>query len=774
MKLNKPAQTLTSKTAIAAALAALATPSFAQLVLEEVIVTAQKRTESVQDVSATVNVLSGDSIDKFSILNFGDLETQTAGLTLATPNARSSNISLRGVATDPEAGAAAAVTVYWNDGNIRPDVAFSQLYDLERLEVLRGPQGTLQGATSPAGAINIITKRPDLFESEGYVQLTAGSNDGVNTQVGWGGPLVEGKFAARISAVYDQSYANDVENLTTGLDDSEADAKSARLSAVWAVTENFEATLVWQWLDREIDDVKAVSGSDPLGILPTLKPTDRQGLGKSNDFGNQEYDIANLILDWQIGDLELVSVTAYTDSDKLSSTENDRAHYITNPEALTDQSSNTLVESITQELRLSSSDNDTWDWMIGAYYRDQETTTAFNANTTLADGGGAGISFFSNGAIPVDGEETALFTFNTFYLNPTMQLEVGLRWTDYESFRAGTISFGGVHFLPANFEPIRDIVVGGIAANFPIQAVSADNETTEEDAITGSIKLRWDWSDDVSLYGAYNRGYRRSGISIVPDPDIVFLPNGEDDLIHDEEKSDSFELGFKSRLMEGRATLNGALYYQKFDGYLGFVRGVQVLNDAGSPVDLSGGIIYNGDAVLYGLELEGRILLSETWNAGGSFSYAKGEWDGAEAPCNVRQPGQVLGLCDIDGDPISGEPEFSISLNSEYFWNLDDSEVYLRGLYKWSDERLNQEASAGIGDVTETFDSYGTLSLFAGWRSTDYSWDVNLWVKNATDEDIVTFQQGPDQYDTALTGGSYTQTNTLQERTYGFTARYNF
>jgi iron complex outermembrane receptor protein len=773
MKLNKPAQTIRSKTAIAAALAAMASPSFAQLILEEVIVTAQKRTETLQDVSATVNVLSGEAIDKFSALNFGDLETQTAGLTLSSPNARSSNISMRGVGTDPEAGAAAAVTVYWNDGDIRQDIAFSLLYDIERLEILRGPQGTLQGATSPAGAINILTKRPDLFESAGYVQLTTGSNDGLNTQAAWGGPIVEGKFAARIAAVYDESFANDVENLTTGLDEPEAEAKSARITTVWAVTEDLEATLTWQWLDREIDDVKAMSGSDPQGIRPSLSPTDRRGLGKSNDFGNLEYDIANLTLDWQIGDLELVSVTAYTDSDKLSGTENDRANYITNPEALTNQNANTLVDSISQELRLSSSDNDSWDWMVGAYYRDQETVTAFNANTTLT-AGAPGISFFSEGSIPVDAKEIALFTFNTFYLNPTTQLEVGLRWTDYESFRAGTILFGGPNFFPPAFEPIQDIITAGIAANFPLQAVSADNETTEEDAITGSVKLRWDYTDDISIYGAYNRGYRRSGISIVPDPDIVFLPNGEDDLIHDEEKSDSLELGFKSRLMAGRATLNGAFYYQKFDGYLGFVRGVQVLDDSGTPVDLSGGIIYNGDAILYGLELEGRILLSETWNAGASFSYSKGEWDGAEAPCNVREPGEVLGFCDIDGDPISGEPEVSLTLNTEYYWNLDNSEVYLRGLYKWSDERLNQEASAGIGDVTETFESYGTLNLYTGWRGTDLSWDVSLWVKNATDEDEINFQQGPDQYDIALTGGSYTQTNTLQERTYGLTARYNF
>jgi outer membrane receptor protein involved in Fe transport len=412
--------------------------------------------------------------------------------------------------------------------------------------------------------------------------------------------------------------------------------------------------------------------------------------------------------------------------------------------------------------------------MVGLYYRDQETDTSFVANTTLAPPS-LEISFFSQGTIPVDAKETAIFTFNTFYLSPTVQMELGLRWTDYESSRAGLIEYGDLNTLPEFLEPIADLVSSGIAAAFPIVAVSEENETTDEDALTGSLKVRWDWRDDSNLYASYNRGYRRSGISIVPDPDVMFLPNGEDDLLHDEEESDSIELGFKSRLMDGRATLNGAVYYQKFDGYLGFVRGVQVLNDNGVPVDLSGGLIYNGDATLYGLELEGQILLSETWNAGGSFSYAKGEWDdGAEAPCNEREPGEVLGSCDIGGDPISGEPEFSISLNTEYFWALDSSEIYIRGLFKWSDERLNQEASAGIGDVTEKFDAYAILNLYTGWRSSDFTWDVSLFVKNVFDDDTINFQQGPDQYDTAVTGGSYTQVNTVQERTVGLTARYNF
>ncbi len=761
------------KTLLAMAVTVAAAPSIAQLQLEEIIVTAQKRTELLQDVSATVNVVTGDAIERFSTLTFTDLEQQTAGVTLNAPNARNSNISMRGISIDPEAGAASAVDVYWNQGIVRPDVAFTQLYDLERVEILRGPQGTLQGATSPAGAINIITRRPDLFEANGYVQVTAGDNDGLNTQAAWTGPLIEGKLGVRVAGVYDTNNANDVNNITSGLDDPEGEAKSGRISANWLPVDDLDINLVYQYLDRDIDDNKAMSGVDGLGERPSLRDDDRIALGKYNNFGELEYDVANLLVNWSLGDFELASVTAYQNSDKYAGTENDRAHYITNPEALTHQNSRTRTESISQEFRLSSSGNDFWDYIVGVYYNDQKTTTQFDANSTLTNG--QEISFTTNGELPVDGKEFALFTFNTFYLSDAMQLEIGARWTDYDRFRAATVNFGQLNYLPPAFAPIAPVIEAGIAASFPLEAISPDNQSSEETAVTGSVKLRYALSDDISVYGAYNRGYRPSGISIVPSPNVVFLPNGEDDLLHDEESSDAIEIGFKSRLLDGRATLNGSLYYQQFDGYLGFTRGVQVLNDEGAPTDLTGGIIFNGDATTYGIEFDGRLLVTEQWVAGASFSYAKGEWDdGASKPCNQREPGEVLGFCDIKGDPIGGEPELSLSLTSEYTWPLQETELYVRGLYKYTDERLNTEASAGIGDVRESFDAYSIVNAYAGWRSADATWDVSVFAKNLLDDDTVSFQQGPDQYDLAFTGGSYTQVNLVPERTIGVIARYNF
>lgn len=768
------------KSALAVALAAAASPAVSQnLVLEEVIVTATKRESTVRDVAATVNVVTGENIDRFSSLTFSDLETQTAGLSLPTPNARSSNIAMRGVSIDPESGAASTVDVYWNDQVISLDVAFSQLYDLERVEVLRGPQGTLQGRTSPGGAINIITRKPDLNEAYGYVQATAGDLDVLNLQAAYGMPLIEDTLAVRVAAVYDEDAVGSIENLNTGTD-SERDATSARLSTLWQVTEDIDATLVYQYFDHDYKNPHSLDGVDNLGERPSLEAADREGIGRTDNPGDFDYDLFNLTLNWAIGeDLDLTSVTGYYESDKNNTEQRDRAAYFPDPMADSTQTSSTHFEDFSQEFRLASLGNDFWDWMVGAYYQDRSTDTVFITNTPV-DAIGAQVSLRTSGKLPVDAEQWSIFTANSFFLTDRLTLEAGLRYTDYDSSRRADLFYEGLTYVaPGSPQFAVDLIESGAGARFPggsLNVIPSDEASTDEDAVTGSLTLRWDWTADVSLYGNYNRGYRPSGISINPDPAIALFPNGVDDVKHDEEESDAFEVGFKGRFWDGRASLNGALYYQLYDGYLGFVRGLELANPDTGDVEsvLPGGIIYNGDAEILGVEFDGQVLLSDTWSLGGAFSWVQAEWDGAEEPCNDREPGEVYGLCDVDGENVGGEPEWSMSLNSEYYVPVDSTEIYIRGLYKYTGERDNIAASAGIGEVADEFGDYNIVDLFLGWRSAAGTWDVNVWAKNLLDEDEILYQRGPDQFDTNISGGSYTDVRVLDERNYGVTARYNF
>ncbi|MFB1037270.1 MAG: TonB-dependent receptor plug domain-containing protein, partial [Sinobacterium sp.] len=149
-------------------LALYGTATSAQSVmLEEVIVTAQKRSESLQDIPASINAFSGDTLKDFNALKFGDLESLTAGLQIDSLSARSGQMSLRGITHNPASAAEATVTTYWNQAVVDSNAVFQQMFDIERIEVLRGPQGTLAGRTSPAGAINMHTAKPNLAEQEG-------------------------------------------------------------------------------------------------------------------------------------------------------------------------------------------------------------------------------------------------------------------------------------------------------------------------------------------------------------------------------------------------------------------------------------------------------------------------------------------------------------------------------------------------------------------------------------------------------------------------------
>ena len=248
------------------------------------------------------------------------------------------------------------------------------------------------------------------------------------------------------SGVYDTNNADNVRNIVAGPKQPEAETDSYRVSVNWQPGDNFNARFVYQHIDRYSDDSKSVSGSDSLGVKPTLTPQDEVSLAKSNNFGELDADIYNLTMNWEMAGHDWTMVYGRQESVKIAQTENDRADYIQDPQALTHQGTNTEVESDNIELRIASLGNDSWDYMFGLYWNDQETETLFEANTTIpsqiAPPPFAGLSFSTVGAIPVNGEQTAIFTHNKFYVSDAWTVELGLRYTEFESFRRADVFFG--------------------------------------------------------------------------------------------------------------------------------------------------------------------------------------------------------------------------------------------------------------------------------------------------------------------------------------------
>ena len=781
IKSNIPFAKLLMTTAVLYA-AGLTTPAMAQndLMLEEVIVTAQKREQTQQDIAATVNVVTGDVIDNFAVFNFSDIEQLTAGISLTTINSRNSNISMRGITTDPESGSDSAVQVYFNDVSVREDVAFTQMYDLARIEVLRGPQGAVQGRTSPAGAIKMITQQPNMSIVEGYIQTSFSDNDGFNGQFASSLPLIENELAIRVSGVYDENNGSDVENLTTGLNSTKR-ASSGRLSVAWEPTDTFSALLTTQYLDRSTaDDPKILVGSDSLSTRPTLTASDRTALAQTNDFDTLVYKLASLELNWDLAGHQLTSISGKQDSTKPGRLENDRAFYqpalnsaFVEGDLNTFQETNTAVDSFSQEFRLASVDNDTWDYMVGAFYNKQDTTTSF-ASWGARDIGIGDVNFLTGGSVPVNREDFAIFTFNTVRLTDDLAIDIGLRHQKVNRFNLTDVfllEFGQIAVDPA-FAGVVDQITSGFEANFPISAISDKDSRTSSEATTGSFTVRYNLDEDISLYGSYNRSFRTGGISIIPDPNIAVI-EAAGQLKYDDETSDAIEFGMKGRFWDGRATANVAIYLQKFDGLISRNIGLQALTaDSSSSFDIPGGITYNADATMQGLEIDGQILITERWSAGGAFSYNESEYDdGAQSPCSAA--GELL-TCEIGGDRIAGQPKLSFSLNSEYYIPLDSVEWYVRGLYKYTGDIINSSAISGLTNAREKFNSYDTINLFTGIRAENGQWDVSLWAKNLLDEEALLTEIPSDTYDIAASGGSYVSPTLIPERTIGLTARYNF
>lgn len=812
-------------------------------VLEEIVVTAQKREQSVRDVAVAVSVVSGAHIDDYSIFNFQDLERISAGLSLAQANPRNVTVSLRGVTFNPESGTASAVDVYQNNVVQRGDNIFGAIYDMERVEVLRGAQGSVQGATSPAGAIILHTKQADIDAFSGYAQSTyTEANEGLNLQAAFSIPIIQDKLGVRIAIYRDENDANNSVNVTTGRV-QDRQSTSFRGSLRFQPNENLEINFTHQNNDEEITGTPALEGTRSsaagiagapgipcaaLALVPTLTcasltRNDNRALAANDAFANREADITTLNLNWTLGKHELSYVFGKTQSEKASRTENDASNnvplqnffytaalqVITDTEYLTHQTATTQADSDTHELRFASIDNPTWDYMVGLYYNDQKTRTRFDSWSTAAryiplatfnnpllpvtftGGHIEGINFSTGGVIPFDRDVKAIFTAHSFQFNEKTALEVALRYQEIDRFNALPIMFGefqqrdriSIQGITATSATLPDAAVSPTAVqiadsllqptlnNIMLQAtiigVPEEFQKLSSDSITGSVRFKYDFSSNFKSYMSWNRAFRSGGVSIAPGEDLATA-----DLLFDDETSDSFEFGAKIIFLEGAGEINIALFHQIFDGFLGYVTGLEYVRGAGQNAGeveaLTGGLVYNGDATFSGIDLDWRWLFSPNYQMGGSFSYTKAEFDNASIPCNVRTGTEQLGRCS-SSERIPGSPEFSANLFAEYSLPIGATRFFVRGNAKYNGGIVATRA-ANLGNDPGETDAFALVDLFVGLDHDN--WEVSVWAKNLFDDATLLDLTNPgDDFDV---NNDFSIVRRQQERSFGFTAKVVF
>jgi iron complex outermembrane receptor protein len=755
------------------ALAQTAAPQAADAIqIEEVVVTATKRSENVQTVPSTVTAVSGETLQKLNILSFQDVQKVTPGLQLDDGGGRAQKVSLRGISFDPDTAASPAVQVYWNETPVSASTAFRALYDIGQVEVLRGPQGTLRGQTSPAGAITIVTRKPEFDHYSGSINQTIGENDLFNTQAAVNLPLVEGKLALRVAGLYNHDRSG-IENVATGRKSSDT-AHSVRASLAWRPTDDIDVTLVHQVLNDRVVALPTVIGAPLTGFGqtgPTLGVGDRQAVIEGpSDFYHRSR-LTSLNASWSFNGHRLSYIGGYQRTTDTSSRDQDGANII--PGFADVQNVYSTAHQLTQELRLESVDNKVWNYLFGGYYSKSDAYAAFTQNYNLFFGPYQPpfLSLPLSGVSkPAKGEDLAFFTDHRFALTSRDDLELGVRWQRRESTAQNLIGVAGP---PAPVLP--DAFVN-----------------RKSTAWTGSASFKHRFTSDLMAYASYGRGFRPGGTTQF----VTAAALTPDYRVYDDETSDSFELGFKSQWLDRRLQVNADIFHQKIDGYISRVnsvasRGAAVAGEPNGPGPggsypydaATGGINLNtnGDAVITGAEVQVTGVITEGWQATFSASYVDAHYDNALLYCNDAnndgvsdadgtwvQPGRQVSVCASNsklGNDAGIQPgKLNLSFNTEYVRNIGAVDAFARGL-----ARYTPKAYLPGGD--HHFDAYAVVDLYLGVRSPDRSWEAALFAQNLFDK---TEQLSYGLLNMNGVSGGYRRANVNPDRKVGITFRYTY
>jgi iron complex outermembrane receptor protein len=790
-----------SRSAIAIAVAAALAPVASaqdqdERVIQEIVVTAQKRESSLQDVPFSVAAMTDEGIRQSGANNIAELARNVSGLAITDLGPGQSQVAIRGISAGQvirdQPGVKESVGIYLDESAISvalftPDL---DLFDLERFEVLRGPQGTLFGAGSSAGTLRYITKQPQLGEFEGTAELNlqqgtdadfGGSLKGaVNLPVGETAALRLVGYYNELAGFVDSVYPNRAveEDVDGGEKVGARVALRLQPSEALAITPR----IVYQKLETDgypREDVFNILGNPFTTTEPPVNPGERGQVTQLQEGLEDDFSLLDLTINLDIGAMALTSISTYTDREVIVSRDASQlsgsvtfdlggafgtpANGGPATSAEVRMNSNlidtTQLEAFSQEIRLQSTTEGSFDWLVGAFYQtvDREYGQflptpgydAFLARIGLSNGTVAppDSPFFSD--LTYDFSQFAVFGEGTYHINDRTSLTAGLRYYDFEEDRL--LTFAGA-FADAGYvdEP----------------------GSTSSDGVSPRVILSYEASEDVLLTLQASRGFRLGGIN---DPLNVPLCEPEDLAafsgrpIWDDEKVNNYELGAKTQLNDGRVILNTAVFFSDIDG-------LQAIGNAGT---CSSRVVFNAQAESIGGEIEIFARPNENLDFGISATYVQ-----AEITESVLGPtGQpIAGI--REGNRLPTSPELQAAATATYSWPWSttlDAYVNFTVQHVGSSYTLLADQEPGFGTITPrgfgsptitsfTFDpelpSYEIGNLRFGVRAE--SWEAAAFVNNVWDEKAyLSLDRERDRV-------ARTSFLTNQPRTYGVSLRYNF
>ncbi|MEX2961649.1 TonB-dependent receptor [Microbulbifer sp. TYP-18] len=705
-----------------------------QLALEEVVVTAQRREESLQDVPISVSAFTSESIEKANITSASDYLAVTPNVAFSEDGeggSRSINISIRGVSNITLDGISTANSIgYYIDelsvGSVAQGTINPQLQDVERIEVLRGPQGTYFGRNAVGGALNITTKKPDdQFLFEGSVKAGNFGSKGAETVIN---VPISDKLMARAVLGYDESDTP-IKNVNPLGNDPFYEYTTGRVSIRALPTDDITLDLsVTHTQEDEGGDISIPSGVVDLdtqsifGIGAHDAVDSGQGFYPENktridrdtrELNEKEFTVVNARLTWELENMTFKSITGWLDSSFDRVADLDGIPFTFGPLPLR-RVNDYAGDSISQEFRLQSAGEDTVDWTAGLYYVKDELDRNNQIQILPKDDPNAAVplGFINSNIQEFDYESSAVFGEMVWHLNDQFDLTLGGRYSR-DKVTASEID------LVARPVPVKD--------------------TVEFSDFSPRVVLRYIPTDDLTLYGSVSKGYKAGGTDVTGGSRTEGAEFDPEELIN-------YELGFKSSLLDGRVNLSGAIFALRWDDFQVQTSRLEDPTDIGSDISTTQNA---NEASAEGIELEMLALLTEglTWSVG--LGYIDAQFDDYQDAVLKGETNGLPNVVDVSGQPLPRTPEWTFNTALEYRFNVGGMDPYVRAQWAYTDETVSDIEGVGslVGQTVNgdpfnlpefpyQIDSYDVLNLSAGLETDSYR--VSAFVKNALDEDYYT------------------------------------
>jgi len=752
---------------------------------DEIIVTAEKRAESIQDIGLSITALDADGMAKFGIVDVSRLGFAVAGLTYATAG-NDAKFSLRGANSTNTFADNGSIVGAYVDGVYKAHASQQTraFFDVERLEFLKGPQGTLYGRNTFAGALNLHTNKPNTEQVEGAITTSFERYDTLRTE-GFVNLPVNDTTAVRVAAYYENGDGY-LEN-NAGQNGAAPDNLGVRLSAQFAPSDNVDVLLRYTYIQEQgttaglfgykntcrTVDVNGIT--DAFGSVIDCQNPQRGGaqlpggdIGPyriSQDFlpdGDLSETVVSLEINWDAGPVLVKSITAYTDFQNEIPFDFDFGPSPHNIGGFDD-----YVESISQEIVVSSNYDSSFQWTAGGYYSKDESQFAFWIfNETVQDESTRPVvtipagtfTLFDgtflvsndtnlNGAFAdnhnVDATTTAVFFQGEYSVSDALRLIAGVRYNEEDKNAFG----GGSNFTPNG--PVTQLFIDGdapvVIPTTRLQAFAYDPSAAGSNTVAKNFSntgwkagIEYDFNDDMMFYVTASTGFLSGSLN-------------NDGTLTDEQESQMYEVGIKSILMDGSLLFNLSGHVTEYTNLVAQLQTIDPNTGVVLTTTRNGGVI---DA--NGIELELQYIPTAEWSLGFTMAWLDAEFGefGQTSPYQLNR-GVATEFESVKGETPGWSPDVVMNFFAEYTISLANGGTLTPAIFVAYSDAYNTSNLYSL-DPNHDQDSYTKTDLRLTWRSPSGKFAVAAYIENLEDEAVLSRGNNGGQ-DNVQTGYLYPQ-----------------